>query len=85
MSSAWTCDACGNSNVNRASRDACGTSSPTATAAELVKTTLRDAAAARTAQVEEATRGNGRLARHLGSVVDAYLDDALALQQLSIE
>ncbi|MGW1916488.1 hypothetical protein ACWCQS_38700 [Streptomyces sp. NPDC002076] len=80
MSSAWTCGACGTSNVDRASCDACGTSSPTATAADLVNTALRDAAAARTAQVGEATRGNDRLARHLDSVVDAYLDDAFALQ-----
>ncbi|MGW5434198.1 hypothetical protein ACWET9_44860 [Streptomyces sp. NPDC004059] len=85
MSSAWTCDAWGTSNVDRASCDACHTSSPTATAADLAKTALRDAAPARTAQVEEATRGNDRLARHLGSVVDTYLDDALALQQLGIE
>ncbi|MGP4092746.1 hypothetical protein [Streptomyces sp. KR55] len=47
MSSAWTCDGCGVPNIDRASCEACGTSSPTATAADLARTALQDAAAAR--------------------------------------
>ncbi|WP_455362352.1 hypothetical protein [Streptomyces sp. SYSU K21746] len=84
MSSAWTCDACGVPNVDRSSCEACGTSSTTATAADLARTALRDAAAARAAQVEEAARGNHRLACHLGSVMDAHLDDALSVRRLGI-
>jgi hypothetical protein len=84
MSSAWTCDSCGVPNVDRASCEACGTSSPTATAADLARTALKDAAAARAAQVEEAARGHHRLADHLGSVTDAHLDDALAMRRLGI-
>lgn len=80
----WTCDGCGAPNIDRASCEACGTSSPTATAADLARTALKDAAAARAAQVEEAARGNHRLADHLGSVTDAHLDDALAMRRLGI-
>ncbi|MER5227816.1 hypothetical protein [Streptomyces flaveus] len=84
MNSAWTCDGCGIPNVDRGSCEACGTSSPTATAADLARTALRDAAAARAAQVEEAARSNHRLADCLGSVTDTHLDDALAVRRLGI-
>ncbi|MGW2651975.1 hypothetical protein ACWC2T_45765 [Streptomyces sp. NPDC001393] len=84
MGGTWTCGGCGIANVDRASCEACGTSSPTATAADLADTALKDAAAARAAQIEEASRGNHQLAVHLGSVVDAHLDDALALLHLGI-
>lgn len=82
MSSAWTCDGYGVPHIDRASREACGTSSPTATAADLAKTALRDSAAARAAQVEEAARGKHHLADHLGKVTDAHLDEALAVRRL---
>jgi hypothetical protein len=84
MSSAWTCDGCGVPNIDHASCEACGTSSPTATAADLARTALKDAATARAAQAEEATRGNHRLTDHLDSVTDAHLDDALAMRRLGI-
>ncbi|OIJ99010.1 hypothetical protein BIV25_10915 [Streptomyces sp. MUSC 14] len=82
MSGTWPCNGCGITNADRASCEACGTSSPTATAADLAQTALKDAAAARAAQVEEAARGNHQLADHLGNVVDAHLDDVLALRRL---
>ncbi|MFI9248373.1 hypothetical protein ACIGXF_38820 [Streptomyces sp. NPDC053086] len=82
MTSTWTCDGCGISNVDRSSCEACGTSSRTATPGSLAVTALKDAAAARAAQIEEAARGNQDLADHLSNVTDAHLDDALALRRL---
>ncbi|WP_405803412.1 hypothetical protein OG729_39385 [Streptomyces sp. NBC_00210] len=84
MSSAWTCDGCGVPHIDHASCEACGTSSPSATAADLARTAPKDAPAARAAQVEEAARGNHRLADPLDSVSDAHLDDALAMRRLAI-
>ncbi|MFG3267851.1 hypothetical protein [Streptomyces bobili] len=81
LNSFWPCGCCGTGNADRASCAACGTSSPTATPAALAATALRDAAAARAAQRQEAARGNHRLAADLGAVMDAHLDDALALRR----
>ncbi|WP_143651142.1 hypothetical protein [Streptomyces phaeoluteigriseus] len=83
MNSSWSCGSCGTDNADRASCAACGTSSPTATTAALAVTALRDAATARAAQLREAARGNHHLAAHLAVVMDAYLDDALALRRLT--
>ncbi|MGW7134482.1 hypothetical protein ACWGIA_39940 [Streptomyces bobili] len=83
MNGFWLCGCCGTGNAGRASCAACGTSSPTATPAALAATALRDAAAARAAQRQEAARGNHHLAAHLGAVMDAHLDDALALSCLT--
>ncbi|MFJ7786918.1 hypothetical protein ACIQY8_30350 [Streptomyces albidoflavus] len=42
---------------------------------------MSDASAARTVQREAADQGNAQLAAHLGTVVDAHLDDALDHQR----
>ncbi|MEU2717947.1 hypothetical protein [Streptomyces sp. NPDC007205] len=84
MTNSWACGGCGMLNGDRASCEACGTSSPTATAADLAVTAMHDAAAARRAQVNEAAGGNHELAALLGRVVDAHLDDALALRSLEV-
>ncbi|MCW8383967.1 hypothetical protein [Streptomyces justiciae] len=82
MSSMWTCGACGTGNADRASCLACATSSPTATPDTLAATALLDAADARAAQLDEASRGNHDLAQSLTPVIDMHLDDALALRSL---
>ncbi|MGW2602481.1 hypothetical protein [Streptomyces klenkii] len=78
----WTCNDCGTHVCDRASCQACGTSSPTATPDSLAATALMDAAAARAAQVKELAQGNTELADYLSCIVDAHLDDALALRRL---
>lgn len=80
----FTCGGCGTLNIDRDACEACATASPTATIEGLVTTALNDATAARACQVEENARGNHELARHLGTVADSHLDEALALRRLSL-
>ncbi|MEV6758421.1 hypothetical protein [Streptomyces sp. NPDC051214] len=80
--SGFTCGACSTPNTGRDSCAACDTASPTATVEGLAAAALADAGVARTLQVEETARGNHELARHLDTVIDDHLDDALALRHL---